>query len=221
MGAGRTELARSLFGRSYGRYLGGQVVINGKPVQLATVQQAIDHKIAYVPEDRKALGLNLLDTIQDTIVSADLAKIARRGVVDADAAYLAAEEYRSSLRIKANSVREGVVKLSGGNQQKVLLGKWMFTEPELLILDEPTRGIDVGAKYEIYGLVQRLADAGQGRDRDLLRAARAARSVRPDLHDLRRHDHRRARPGGRHAGEPHAAHDGRGTGRGPLTTETR
>ncbi|MGO1489450.1 MAG: multiple monosaccharide ABC transporter ATP-binding protein [Arachnia sp.] len=162
MGAGRTELARSLFGRSYGRYVSGEVSIDGSPVTLSTVKQAINHKIAYVPEDRKALGLNLLDSIQDTIVAADLAKISRRGVVDGDAAYLAAEGYRKSLAIKANSVKEGVVKLSGGNQQKVLLGKWMFPEPELLILDEPTRGIDVGAKYEIYGLVQRLAAEGRG-----------------------------------------------------------
>ncbi|MCV2395766.1 sugar ABC transporter ATP-binding protein [Actinotalea sp. M2MS4P-6] len=162
MGAGRTELARSLFGRSYGRYLGGQIWIDGRAVELHTVQQAIDHKVAYVPEDRKIQGLNLLDTITDTIVSADLHKITNRGVLDFDAAHLAAEEYRTSLNIKTPSVREGVAKLSGGNQQKVLLGKWMFPEPDLLILDEPTRGIDVGAKYEIYGLVHRLADAGKG-----------------------------------------------------------
>ena len=162
MGAGRTELARSLFGRSYGRFIGGEVRIDGRSAHLHTVQQAIDHKIAYVPEDRKALGLNLLDTIMDTIVSADLPKIATRGVIDTDQAYLAAEGYRGSLNIKAGSVREGVVKMSGGNQQKVLIGKWMFPDPELLILDEPTRGIDVGAKYEIYGLVQRLAESGKG-----------------------------------------------------------
>jgi len=162
MGAGRTELARSLFGRSYGRFLGGQVRIDGQAAQLHTVQQAIDHKIAYVPEDRKALGLNLLDSIMDTIVSADLHKVATRGVIDTDQVYLSAEDYRGSLNIKANSVRDGVAKLSGGNQQKVLLGKWMFPDPELLILDEPTRGIDVGAKFEIYGLVQRLAESGKG-----------------------------------------------------------
>jgi putative multiple sugar transport system ATP-binding protein len=162
MGAGRTELARSLFGRSYGRYLGGQITIDGRPVQLGTVQQAIDHGIAYVPEDRKVQGLNLLDTIADTIVASDLRRVTRRRVLDPDAVELAAERYRTSLNIKTPSVREGVVKLSGGNQQKVLLGKWMFPEPDLLILDEPTRGVDVGAKYEIYGLVQRLADAGKG-----------------------------------------------------------
>ncbi|MBU5421090.1 sugar ABC transporter ATP-binding protein [Cellulomonas hominis] len=162
MGAGRTELARSIFGRSYGRFHGGQITIDGRPVELTTVQQAIDHGIAYVPEDRKVQGLNLLDSITDTIVAADLRKVTRGRVLDPDAAHLAAEEYRTSLNIKTPSVREGVVKLSGGNQQKVLLGKWMFPDPDLLILDEPTRGVDVGAKYEIYGLVQRLADAGKG-----------------------------------------------------------
>jgi putative multiple sugar transport system ATP-binding protein len=162
MGAGRTELARSIFGRSYGRCLGGRITIDGRPVELTTVQQAIDHKIAYVPEDRKTQGLNLLDTIADTIVSSDLHRITRYGVLDPDSAVLEAEKYRRSLNIKAPSVREGVVKLSGGNQQKVLIGKWMFPDPDLLILDEPTRGVDVGAKYEIYGLVHRLADAGKG-----------------------------------------------------------
>ena len=162
MGAGRTELARSLFGRSYGRYRGGQILVDGEPIELTTVQQAIDHKIAYVPEDRKIQGLNLLDSILDTIVSADLRRITRHRVLDTDTAFLAAEHYRKSLNIKTPSVREGVAKLSGGNQQKALLGKWMFPEPDLLILDEPTRGVDVGAKYEIYGLVQRLADAGKG-----------------------------------------------------------
>jgi putative multiple sugar transport system ATP-binding protein len=162
MGAGRTELARSIFGRSYGRFRGGQILIDGKPVELTTVQQAIDHKIAYVPEDRKIQGLNLLDSILDTIVSADLRRITKRRVLDTDTAFLASEHYRRSLNIKAPSVRVGVAKLSGGNQQKALLGKWMFPEPDLLILDEPTRGVDVGAKYEIYGLVQRLADAGKG-----------------------------------------------------------
>jgi putative multiple sugar transport system ATP-binding protein len=162
MGAGRTELARSLFGRSYGRFLGGQILKDGEPIEVHTVQQAIDHGIAYVPEDRKALGLNLLDSIEDTVVAAALPKVSDGGVIDGTRVHQAAERYRTSLNIKTPSVRVGVAKLSGGNQQKVLLGKWMFTEPDLLILDEPTRGIDVGAKFEIYGLVHRLADAGKG-----------------------------------------------------------
>jgi putative multiple sugar transport system ATP-binding protein len=162
MGAGRTELARSVFGRSFGVYRSGQIYIDGKAVSIPTVQSAISHGIAYVPEDRKTLGMNLLDTIRKTIVSAGLRKISHLSMIDEDAELIAAEEYRKSLRIKTPSVNEGVNKLSGGNQQKVVLGKWMFTGPEILILDEPTRGIDVGAKYEIYGLIQRLADAGKG-----------------------------------------------------------
>ncbi|GAA1713996.1 sugar ABC transporter ATP-binding protein [Isoptericola hypogeus] len=162
MGAGRTELARSIFGRSYGRYLSGTIRMDGKQISVPDVLSAIRHRIAYVSEDRKALGLNLLDTIKETVVAANLRRVSTGPVIDDDKAFLSAEEYRKSLGVKAPSVRDGVSTLSGGNQQKVLLAKWMFTEPELLILDEPTRGIDVGAKYEIYGLVQRLADEGKG-----------------------------------------------------------
>lgn len=162
MGAGRTELARSIFGRTYGNYLGGQIFMHGQPIEVKSVLSAIEHKIAYVPEDRKTLGLNLLDDIKGTIVSADLPKVSKRGFVNGLKTRLVAEEYRKSLRIKTPSIDEGVNKLSGGNQQKVVLAKWMFTEPDLLILDEPTRGIDVGAKYEIYTLIQQLADAGKG-----------------------------------------------------------
>ncbi|MEH0110397.1 multiple monosaccharide ABC transporter ATP-binding protein [Tersicoccus sp. MR15.9] len=162
MGAGRTELMRSIFGRSYGTYQHGEIIMNGKPVTLKNVHQAIDAGIGYVTEDRKVLGLNLLDDIKTTTVSAELQKIARLSVVDRNAEFNAAEQYRKSLRTKAPTVNEGVSKLSGGNQQKVVLAKWLFTDPELLILDEPTRGIDVGAKYEIYGIIQALADAGKG-----------------------------------------------------------
>ncbi|GLX99112.1 multiple monosaccharide ABC transporter ATP-binding protein [Herbidospora sp. NBRC 101105] len=162
MGAGRTELAMSLFGRSYGVYLSGRVFKDGEEVQLRTVSDAIDHGLAYVSEDRKAIGLNLLDDIKTSMVAAKLSKVAHHGVIDPVREYRYAEEYRQSLRVKTPSVDEGVTKLSGGNQQKVVLAKWMFTDPDLLILDEPTRGIDVGAKYEIYGIIQRLADQGKG-----------------------------------------------------------
>lgn len=162
MGAGRTELARSVFGRSYGTYLSGSITLNGKKVVIPTVKAAIDMGLAYVPEDRKTLGLNLLDSIRDTIVSADLDKITTSFLLDETLEFQAAETYRKSLRIKTPDVGRGVVTLSGGNQQKVVLAKWMFTEPDLLILDEPTRGIDVGAKYEIYTLINKLADAGRG-----------------------------------------------------------
>ena len=162
MGAGRTELAMSIFGRSYGTFVSGQIFKDGEEIQLRTVSEAIDHGLAYVSEDRKVLGLNLLDDIKESIVAAKLRKISKFGVVNELEEHAAADSYRKSLRIKTPSVDEGVGKLSGGNQQKVVLGKWMFTDPDLLILDEPTRGIDVGAKFEIYGIIQQLAAAGKG-----------------------------------------------------------
>ncbi|WP_392508840.1 multiple monosaccharide ABC transporter ATP-binding protein [Naumannella halotolerans] len=161
MGAGRTELARSLFGRSYGIWESGQMIMNGKPIVTRTVHQAIEADMAYVTEDRKVLGLNLLDDIKTTVVSADWEKVSAGGVISERGQFEAAERYRKDLRIKTPSVNQGVSTLSGGNQQKVVLAKWLFTEPELLILDEPTRGIDVGAKFEIYRIIQQLADAGK------------------------------------------------------------
>ncbi|WP_405064371.1 multiple monosaccharide ABC transporter ATP-binding protein [Kribbella sp. NBC_01505] len=162
MGAGRTELAMSLFGRSYGTWLGGQVFKDGREIRLRTVSEAIENGLAYVSEDRKAIGLNLLDDIKTSIVAAKPAKVAHHGVIDEVAEHQAAESYRQELRIKTPSVDEGVSKLSGGNQQKVVLAKWMFSDPDLLILDEPTRGIDVGAKFEIYGIIHKLAEEGKG-----------------------------------------------------------
>ncbi|MCC6495222.1 MAG: sugar ABC transporter ATP-binding protein [Propionibacteriaceae bacterium] len=162
MGAGRTEFARSVFGQTYGQKLSGDLLLHGQPRHIRTVQQAIDAGIAYVTEDRKSLGLNLLDTIRESITAAGLKKIQTWGVVDDNEEIVAAEKYRKSMRIKTPSIEEGVNKLSGGNQQKVVLGKWLFTDPEMLILDEPTRGIDVGAKYEIYEIINQMADAGKG-----------------------------------------------------------
>jgi len=162
MGAGRTELARSVFGRTYGTWLGGQVFVDGQPVEITSVRAAIKAGLAYCPEDRKVQGLNLLDDVKRTIVSAGIDRICTRSVIDLDREGVAAEEYRQAMRIKAPSIDIGVNTLSGGNQQKVVVAKWMFTEPALAILDEPTRGIDVGAKYEIYGLINELADQGKG-----------------------------------------------------------
>ena len=161
MGAGRTELMRSIFGHNYGVFKGGTMKIRGKEVTLKSVEDAIANGIAYVPEDRKNLGLNLLDSIRKTVVSADLKKITTGGLLDFDKELSASEEYRSALKIKCSNVNVGVNTLSGGNQQKVVLSKWMFTEPDILILDEPTRGIDVGAKYEIYKLIHELAAQGK------------------------------------------------------------
>ena len=160
MGAGRTELMRSLFGKNMGIFRGGNMKIRGREVKINSVREA-KKKIAYVPEDRKGLGLNLLDTIRKTVVSANLDTIKTKGLLDFDKERAASEKYRDSLRIKCRDVGVGVNTLSGGNQQKVVLSKWMFTEPDILILDEPIRGIDVGAKYEIYKLIHELADQGK------------------------------------------------------------
>jgi putative multiple sugar transport system ATP-binding protein len=162
MGAGRTELARSVFGRSYGSRHAGQMLLEGRELVLRNVHDAIRAGIAYVSEDRKGLGLNLLDDIKTSVTAAGLDRLRRGITVDEREEVVVAERYRSSFNIKTPSVTAGVSKLSGGNQQKVVLSKWMYTEPRLLILDEPTRGIDVGAKFEIYGIIQALAKQGKG-----------------------------------------------------------
>ena len=161
MGAGRTELAMSIFGKSYGTKISGQVFMNGKEVKLNTVQEAIDNKLAYVTEDRKGNGLILSKSIKMNTSLANMRGITNGKVIDADKEYAVAEEYRKKLKTKCPSVEQNVGNLSGGNQQKVLLAKWMFTEPDILILDEPTRGIDVGAKYEIYCIINDLVAAGK------------------------------------------------------------
>ncbi|WP_067965082.1 multiple monosaccharide ABC transporter ATP-binding protein [Nocardiopsis trehalosi] len=160
MGAGRTEFAMSLFGRSYGRYVSGTVRKDGADLRVRDVGDAIAGGIAYVPEDRKELGLILDDDIRRNLTLAGLRRVSGRGVIDSAREAVAAEEMRGRMRVKSRDVFQATGDLSGGNQQKVVLGKWMFTEPDLLILDEPTRGIDVGAKYEIYLIVQRLAAQG-------------------------------------------------------------
>lgn len=162
MGAGRTELAMSLFGRSYGQNISGEVQMHGKPVDVSTIQKAMKNGIAYVTEDRKNYGLVLIDDIKRNVTLANLPGVARNGVIDDGRELAVASKYRKDLNIRCSSVFQQTVNLSGGNQQKVVLSKWLFTEPEILILDEPTRGIDVGAKYEIYTIINRLADSGKG-----------------------------------------------------------
>ncbi|NMM15872.1 MAG: ATP-binding cassette domain-containing protein [Cellulomonas sp.] len=161
MGAGRTELAMSVFGRTYGSNASGKVFKDGKEIHTRTVGEAIAHGIVYATEDRKRYGLNLIEDIKRNISAAALAKISRRGVVDREEEVLVAERYRKELNIKTPTVEAVVGKLSGGNQQKVVLSKWIFADPDVLILDEPTRGIDVGAKFEIYTIINRMADAGK------------------------------------------------------------
>jgi putative multiple sugar transport system ATP-binding protein len=162
MGAGRTELAMSLFGRSYGRGHSGTVKMGGKVADVSTVQKAIAAGMSYVTEDRKALGLILDEPILKNISLANLAGIAMRGVLDKRREARVAEDYRKALAIRTPGVQQKVVNLSGGNQQKVVLSKWLFTDPQVLILDEPTRGIDVGAKFEIYQIMNDLAAQGRG-----------------------------------------------------------
>ncbi|MHA7283041.1 multiple monosaccharide ABC transporter ATP-binding protein [Arthrobacter sp. TMS2-4] len=161
MGAGRTELAMSIFGRSYGSNITGTLYKNGTPITARTVGDAIRHGIAYATEDRKRYGLNLIDDIKRNISGAALGKLAKRGWVNSGQETVVAGDYRRSMNIKAPSVTSITGKLSGGNQQKVVLSKWMFSDPDVLILDEPTRGIDVGAKYEIYTIINRLAGEGK------------------------------------------------------------
>jgi putative multiple sugar transport system ATP-binding protein len=161
MGAGRTELAMSVFGRTYGKYVSGKVFKGDREISTRTVSDAIRNGVAYATEDRKHLGLNLMDSIAQSITLPSLRKISTRGVVNQHEEAGVGERFRASMRIKASSVSAVTGKLSGGNQQKVVLSKWLFTDPDVLILDEPTRGIDVGAKYEIYTIINELAARGK------------------------------------------------------------
>jgi putative multiple sugar transport system ATP-binding protein len=161
MGAGRTEFAMSVFGRSYGTNIRGTARLEGQVVDLRTVRKAIDLGLAYATEDRKGAGLVLGDSIAHNTSMANLAAVSRRWVMNGLAETAVAEDYRTRLRIRSPNVQQSVEKLSGGNQQKVVLGKWLFSDPKVLILDEPTRGIDVGAKYEIYGVVNQVVSEGR------------------------------------------------------------
>lgn len=161
MGAGRTELAMSVFGKSYGTNISGELFINGEKVVLKNSRDAIDHGLAYVTEDRKGNGLILSSSIKHNTTLANMAGVSSNAIIDQDKEYAVAEEYRIKLNTKTPTVEQLVGNLSGGNQQKVLLAKWMFAGPDVLILDEPTRGIDVGAKYEIYCIINELAKEGK------------------------------------------------------------
>ncbi|MFC5068633.1 multiple monosaccharide ABC transporter ATP-binding protein [Flaviflagellibacter deserti] len=162
MGAGRTEFAMSLFGHSYGRRISGRVTLEGQEIDVSTVTRAIDAGLAYVTEDRKQLGLLLEEDIRKNITLANLDDVSNRSVLDDIRELTVASDYRKRMRIRSADVYQEAGKLSGGNQQKVVLSKWLFTDPKVLILDEPTRGIDVGAKYEIYAIINELADSGRG-----------------------------------------------------------
>ncbi len=160
-GAGRTELAMSIFGRSYGTNISGELYLNGKKVDLKDTESAIRNKLAYVTEDRKTNGLILDESIRFNTTLARLDKVCARGVIDMDREVQEAERMKKEMGTKTPSIEQRIGNLSGGNQQKALLGKWMFTEPDVLILDEPTRGIDVGAKYDIYCLINQMVSEGK------------------------------------------------------------
>ncbi len=162
MGSGRTELAMSIFGKSYGQAITGEVLIDGAPVDVSSVDRAIRAGIAYCTEDRKELGLVLPDSIVRNTTMANLGGVSDRGVIDASRERDVAEVYCRAMNIRTPSVFQRTVNLSGGNQQKVVLSKWLFADPRVLILDEPTRGIDVGAKFEIYSIMNKLSAEGRG-----------------------------------------------------------
>ena len=162
MGAGRTELAMSLFGKAYGKNISGTMMKNGKILNLNSIKDAINNKIAYVSEDRKKYGLVLQNDLKWNMTLASLkSRFSKHGVIKENEEIHATEDYRKIINIKTNSIEQIVGSLSGGNQQKVVLAKWMLSEPDILLLDEPTRGIDVGAKYEIYTVINSLADTGK------------------------------------------------------------
>lgn len=161
MGAGRTEFAMSIFGKAYGKNISGKIIKDGEEVIFKDVKDAINKGLAYVTEDRKGSGLNLIDDIKTNITMANISKISPKGIVDSNEEIKISEDFKRKMKIKCSSIEQIVGNLSGGNQQKVVLSKWIFSEPDILILDEPTRGIDVWAKYEIYTLINDLVDQGK------------------------------------------------------------
>jgi putative multiple sugar transport system ATP-binding protein len=161
IGAGRTELAMSVFGHSYGQKISGTVLIDSVPVRLSNIPQAVQHGLAYVTEDRKGNGLIVSNSIKHNVTLSRIEFVSKRGIIDEDLEAICAKEQKEKLDIKAPTVEQTVGNLSGGNQQKVLLGKWIYAKPDILIMDEPTRGVDVGAKYEIYQIINQLASEGK------------------------------------------------------------
>ena len=160
VGAGRTELATSIFGKYYGENITGKTIIKGKEVNINSIPKAIENGIAYMTEDRKEFGLVLIGNVKENTTLAKLKKLSKMGIINEHEEILIAEDYCKKLNTKTPSILQLTGNLSGGNQQKVVLAKWLFSDPEILILDEPTRGIDVGAKHEIYQIINNLAAQG-------------------------------------------------------------
>jgi ABC-type sugar transport system ATPase subunit len=160
VGAGRSELVESIFGVT--PCDSGEIYINGKQVHINHPQKAVQNKLALITEDRKLTGLNLIESVKENISMVSLSKLSKNGVIDSKKENAAAEKYINALNIKVSSTKNAVSSLSGGNQQKVVLAKWLLSEPDIIIFDEPTRGIDVGAKHDIYVLISELAKSGKG-----------------------------------------------------------
>jgi len=161
MGAGRTEIAMSVFGKAWGVKHSGHILKEGRELHLHNVTDAIDNGIAYVTEDRKGYGLILINDIMRNLTLTSLRSFSRRGIIDSNEEVMTSHDYKDKLNIKCHGIEQKVEDLSGGNQQKVVLGKWIMSKPDILILDEPTRGIDVGAKYEIYNIINALVMEGK------------------------------------------------------------
>lgn len=161
MGAGRTELAMSIFGKAWGQKISGEIIKDGRRLKINNVSDAIDEGIVYVTEDRKEAGLILIDSIMHNISLPNLKSISENMIIDEGKEGRETRNYCRKLNVKASSVTQSTGNLSGGNQQKVVLAKWIMAGPDILILDEPTRGIDIGAKYEIYCIISRLAKEGK------------------------------------------------------------
>ena len=158
VGAGRTEVARVLFGID--RAASGEVWLKGKQVRIRSPRQAMANGIAYVPEDRHSQGLVMSFSIASNVTLPILQQVSRLGLIDPRREQKIASDYSNQLRVRSTGVEQLVSALSGGNQQKVVLGKWLATDPSVLILDEPTRGIDVGAKAEVHRIISELAASG-------------------------------------------------------------
>ena len=161
MGAGRTEIAMALFGGSYGQRISGEVLVDGEPVDTSTVKKTIDSGIAYLTEDRKGQGLALVHSVKQNMTLVNLKKFSKHAMISGDHEIFEAEVYRKKLDIKASSIDQIAGLLSGGNQQKVCLAKWIMTNADVFIFDEPTRGIDMGAKYEIFQIMNQLVSEGR------------------------------------------------------------
>jgi D-xylose transport system ATP-binding protein len=159
MGAGRSELLTAVFGAHPGR-VSGEIFVEGRRARIGSPAEAIRHGIGYVTEDRKRFGLVLEQAILNNMTLASLPQVSGRFVTDIDAEAAAGQRSMRELRIKARNVFTIAGTLSGGNQQKVVLAKWLLTKPRVLFLDEPTRGIDIGAKQEIYTQINKLAQDG-------------------------------------------------------------